>query len=64
LYIGCEARGIKVTKATFTATPIVVIPDGWEKDWTVVLRVPAKEWEKMKWLQDKKQVVVEARDED
>jgi hypothetical protein len=52
------------TKATFTATPIAVIPDGWEKDWTVVLRVPAQEWEKMKWLQDKKQVVVEARDED
>ena len=38
------------TKATFTTTPIAVIPDGWEKDWTVVLRVPASEWEKMKWL--------------
>jgi len=38
------------TKATFTATPIAVIPDGWEKDYTVILRVPAQEWEKMKWL--------------
>lgn len=38
------------TKATFTATPLAIIPDGWEKDWTVILRVPAKEWEKMKYL--------------
>lgn len=53
-----------ITKATFTASAIAVIPDGWEKDWTVILRVPAKEWERMKWLQDKKQVVVEVRDED
>lgn len=51
------------TKATFTATPIHVVSDGWEKDWTVVLRVPAKEWERMKWLQDKKQVVVEVKDD-
>lgn len=45
------------TKITFTAKPIAAIPDGWEQDWTVVMRVPFREWPKMKYiesLRDKK----------
>jgi hypothetical protein len=34
-------------KARFTATPLAAVPDGWEKDWTLILRVPPQHYAAM-----------------
>lgn len=43
-------KGLEITKTSFNAKIIAAESDGWEKDWTVVLRVPAKNWDNMAYL--------------